>query len=81
MKSATMGFNYGVKLKVDRRQYERWSLMNNTQAMGIRILCMALGWAFGALIFGTDAVWLWGTPSFIWCGVAGGAIGIMITSK
>jgi hypothetical protein len=55
--------------------------MSNSQMVGIRILCMALGWAFGALIFGTEAVWLWGTPSFIWCGFAGGMIGIMLTSK
>lgn len=55
--------------------------MNNSQAIGIRILCMALGWAFGALIFGTEAVWLWGTPSFLWCGMIGGMIGIMLTSN
>ena len=36
---------------------------------------------FGALIFGTEAEWLWGTKSFIWCGFAGGTIGIMLTSK
>lgn len=60
---------------------ERESVMSNSQMLGIRILCMALGWAFGALIFGTEAVWLWGTPSFIWSGFAGGMIGIMLTSK
>jgi hypothetical protein len=55
--------------------------MSTSQIFGIRILCMALGWAFGALIFGTEAEWLWGTKSFIWCGFAGGSIGIMLTSK
>lgn len=55
--------------------------MSNTQAMGIRVLCMALGWALGALIFGTEAQWLFGVSSFIWCGFAGGTIGMMLTSK
>jgi hypothetical protein len=55
--------------------------MSNSQIFGIRVLCMTLGWAFGALIFGTEAVWLFGSPSFIWCGIAGGAIGILLTAK
>jgi hypothetical protein len=25
--------------------------MSSSQALGIRLLCIALGWAFGALIF------------------------------
>ena len=49
--------------------------------VGIRLLCIALGWAFGALIFGTEAVWLWDIQSFIWCGMAGGMIGILLTTK
>ena len=55
--------------------------MSTSQMFGIRIFCMALGWAFGALIFGTEAVWLWDIKSFIWCGFFGGMIGIMLTSK
>ena len=55
--------------------------MSTSQILGVRMFCLALGWAFGALIFGTDAEWLWGTKSFIWCGFAGGTIGIMLTSK
>ena len=55
--------------------------MSNSQMVGIRILCMALGWAFGALIFGTEAEWIGGVKSFIWCGFVGGSIGIMLTSK
>jgi hypothetical protein len=55
--------------------------MSNSQIIGVRLFCLALGWAFGALIFGTEAEWLWGTKSFIWCGFAGGSIGIMLTSK
>jgi hypothetical protein len=55
--------------------------MSSSQALGIRLLCIALGWAFGALIFGTEAQWLWDIQSFIWCGMAGGAIGILLTSK
>ena len=49
--------------------------------MGIRLLCMSLGWGFGALIFGTEAVWIWDIKSFIWCGFFGGMIGIMLTSQ
>jgi hypothetical protein len=55
--------------------------MSNSQMVGIRLFCLALGWAFGALIFGTEAVWLWDIKSFIWCGFAGGMIGILLTSK
>ena len=55
--------------------------MSTSQILGVRMFCLALGWAFGALIFGTEAEWLWGTKSFIWCGFAGGMIGIMLTSK
>ena len=55
--------------------------MSTSQMMGIRLLCLSLGWAFGALIFGTEAEWIRGVKSFIWCGFAGGMIGIMLTSK
>jgi hypothetical protein len=55
--------------------------MSTSQILGVRLLCLALGWAFGALIFGTEAEWLWGMKSFIWCGTAGGMIGILLTSK
>lgn len=55
--------------------------MSNSQIIGVRILCMALGWAFGALIFGTDVQWLLGIKSFIWCGMAGGSIGMLLTTK
>ena len=55
--------------------------MSNSQIFGIRMFCLALGWAFGALIFGTEAEWLLGLKSFLWCGTVGGMIGIMLTSK
>jgi hypothetical protein len=29
---------------------------------------MALGWAIGSALFGTEAVWLGDIKSFIWCG-------------
>ena len=60
---------------------ERTLCMSISQMVGVRLLCIALGWAFGALIFGTEAVWLWDIQSFIWCGMAGGMIGILLTSK
>ncbi len=56
-------------------------MMSNSQILGVRMFCLALGWAFGSLIFGTQAEWLWGIKSFIWCGFVGGTIGIMLTSK
>ena len=49
--------------------------------IGIRMFCLALGWAFGALLFGTEVTWLFGIQSFIWCGFAGGTIGILLTTK
>jgi hypothetical protein len=55
--------------------------MSNSQIIGVRILCMMLGWAFGSLIFGTEAEWLFSMKSFIWCGMAGGTVGIMLTTK
>ena len=64
-----------------RVRIERSLFMSNSQMIGIRILCMTLGWAFGAIIFGTEAVWLFDFPSYIWCGMAGGAIGILLTTK
>ena len=55
--------------------------MSNSQMVGIRMLCLALGWVFGALLFGTEATWLFGIQSFIWCGFAGGTIGMLLTTK
>lgn len=55
--------------------------MSTSQMIGIRMFCLALGWAFGALLFGTEATWLFGIQSFIWCGFAGGTIGILLTTK
>ena len=55
--------------------------MSNSQILGVRMFCLALGWAFGSLIFGTEAEWIGGVKSFIWCGFVGGSIGIMLTSK
>jgi len=55
--------------------------MSTSQMVGIRMLCLALGWAFGALLFGTEATWLFDVQSFIWCGFAGGTIGILLTTK
>ena len=55
--------------------------MSNSQMLGVRMMCLALGWAFGAIIFGTEATWLFGIQSFIWSGFAGGTIGILLTSK
>jgi hypothetical protein len=57
------------------------SIMSTSQMIGIRMFCIALGWAFGALLFGTEATWLFGVQSFIWCGFAGGTIGILLTTK
>jgi hypothetical protein len=57
------------------------SIMSTSQMIGIRMFCLALGWAFGALLFGTEATWLFGVQSFIWCGFAGGTIGILLTTK
>jgi len=42
---------------------------------------MALGWAIGAALFGTEAVWLLDIKSFIWSGFAGGCIGILLTTQ
>ncbi len=55
--------------------------MSNSQIIGVRMFCLALGWAFGAMIFGTETTWLFGMKSFLWCGMAGGTIGILLTSK
>ena len=49
--------------------------------VGIRMGCLALGWAIGAALFGTEAVWLGDIKSFIWCGFAGGCIGILLTTQ
>jgi hypothetical protein len=57
------------------------SVMSTSQMIGIRMFCLALGWAFGALLFGTETTWLFGVQSFIWCGFAGGTIGILLTTK
>ena len=48
--------------------------------MGVRILCIALGWGIGAILFGTEATWLFGVKSFIWCGIAGAGIGSLLTT-
>ena len=55
--------------------------MSNSQMVGIRMFCPALGWAFGAMIFGIETTWLWGIKSFIWFGFTGGTIGLLLTTK
>jgi hypothetical protein len=55
--------------------------MSNSQMIGIRILCIVLGWGFGAIIFGTEATWLFDLKAFIWCGVAGAGIGGLLTTQ
>jgi len=58
------------------------SLMSNSQIMGIRLLCIALGWGIGAALFGTEATWLFDyMKSYIWCGMAGGCIGVLLTTQ
>jgi len=50
--------------------------------MGIRLLCIALGWGIGAALFGTEATWLFDyMKSYIWCGMAGGCIGVLLTTQ
>jgi hypothetical protein len=55
--------------------------MSNSQIIGIRMFCIALGWGFGAIIFGTEATWLFDIKAFIWCGIAGVGIGGLLTSQ
>lgn len=55
--------------------------MSSSQMVGIRVLCIVLGWVFGSMIFGTEAEWLWGMKSYLWCGMAGGSIGILLTTQ
>lgn len=55
--------------------------MSNSQMIGIRMLCVIMGWVFGTMLFGADVTWLWGMKSYIWCGMAGGCIGVLLTSK
>ena len=40
-----------------------------------------MGWAIGAVLFGTETVWLLGIKSFVWCGFAGGTIGLLLTNQ
>ncbi|CAN2186951.1 hypothetical protein MCEMRE196_00464 [Candidatus Nanopelagicaceae bacterium] len=49
--------------------------------VGIRIACIVIGWAIGAALFGTETTWLWGMKSYLWCGMAGGSIGILLTTQ
>ena len=67
--------------RINCERNERQRVMNSSQMLGVRMFCLALGWGFGALIFGTEAEWLFGMKSFIWCGAVGGMIGIMLTSS
>jgi len=55
--------------------------MSTAQIVGIRISCVILGWVVGIMLFGPDAVWLWGIKSYLWCGSAGGCIGILLTTQ
>lgn len=55
--------------------------MSNSQMIGIRMLCIVMGWVFGTMLFGADTTWLWGMKSYLWCGMAGGCIGVLLTSK
>ena len=80
-----MGFT--VSQRIILRDHDKCLLesynyvMSTSQMVGIRMFCLALGWAFGALLFGTEATWLFDIQSFIWCGFAGGTIGILLTTK
>jgi len=55
--------------------------MSNSQIIGIRIACVVLGWVVGTVLFGADALWLWDIKSYIWCGTAGGCIGVLLTTQ
>jgi hypothetical protein len=55
--------------------------MSNSQMMGVRILCIVLGWVVGVVLFGAEATWLFDVKSFIWCGIAGAGIGGLLTSQ
>lgn len=55
--------------------------MSNTQIFGVRVLFVVLGWIVGYVLFGPEVEWLFGTPAFIWCGAAGGLIGILIAGE
>jgi hypothetical protein len=49
--------------------------------IGIRIACIVLGWVIGVALFGSDATWFFGISSYIWCGMAGGCIGVLLTTQ
>jgi hypothetical protein len=55
--------------------------MSKSQIIGIRIACVLLGQAIGAVIFGTEMIWLLDWKSYIWCGFAGGCIGLLLTNQ
>jgi hypothetical protein len=55
--------------------------MSGSQIVGIRILCIILGWVIGVMLFGSDTEWLWGMKSYLWCGTAGGCIGVLLTTQ
>ncbi len=52
--------------------------MTNSQRDGIRLLGILLGWAVGYALFGANQTWLFGMPSFIWCGIAGLGVASLI---
>ena len=51
---------------------------NSSQAIGIRLLFIILGWVIGVILFGTETKWLGGIPAFIWCGIAGVSLAILL---
>jgi len=55
--------------------------MSNSQIIGIRVACVVLGWVVGTVLFGADSIWLWDIKSYIWCGTAGGCIGVLLTTQ
>lgn len=44
---------------------------NSSQAIGVRILFIILGWVIGVILFGTDTKGPGDIPAFVWCGMAG----------
>jgi len=52
--------------------------MSNPQIFGVRIAFLLLGNIVGYVLFGSESKWLFGTPTYIWCGCVGLAVGFLI---
>lgn len=55
--------------------------MSKSQILGIRFLCICMGYFVGIVLFGTESASFLNMKDFVLCAFAGGFIGLLLTRQ